>query len=82
MGSGMAAKPEGMGLTRIWFRVGGAGWLTWKGLAAAGAEAEAPEGHLVKERDRKTLVNLYLKGHKHTLLCRQLNTNENTRVGL
>lgn len=40
----MTAKPEGMGLTRIWFRVGGAGWLTWKGLAwAAGGGAEPPE---------------------------------------
>lgn len=34
MGSTMP-KPEGMGLTRIWLRVGGAGWLTWKGLAWA-----------------------------------------------
>lgn len=43
MGSAMAPKPAGMGLTRIWLRVGGAGWLTWNGLAwAAGAGAEPP----------------------------------------
>lgn len=43
MGSGMPPKPAGMGLTRIWLRVGGAGWLTWKGLAwDAGARAEPP----------------------------------------
>lgn len=47
---GMLPKPVGMGLTRIWFRVGGAGWLSWKGLAwAAGAgtgaePAEARKG--------------------------------------
>lgn len=33
MGSTMVPKPEGIGLTRIWLRVGGAGWVTWKGLA-------------------------------------------------
>lgn len=38
MGSAMLPKPEGIGLTRIWLRVGGAGWLTWKGLAGVGAE--------------------------------------------
>lgn len=42
MGSAMVPKPEGMGLIRIWLRVGGAGWLTWKGLAGtAGAAAPA-----------------------------------------
>lgn len=42
MGSGMPPKPAGMGLMRIWLRVGGAGWLTWKGLAwAAGAAPPA-----------------------------------------
>lgn len=47
MGSAMVPKPGGMGLTRIWLRVGGAGWLTWKGLAwVAGAEppVEAKNG--------------------------------------
>lgn len=42
MGSGMLPKPAGIGLMRIWLRVGGAGWLTWKGLAwAAGAAPPA-----------------------------------------
>lgn len=47
MGSGMLPKPAGMGLMRIWLRVGGAGWLTWKGLAwVAGAAppVEAKKG--------------------------------------
>lgn len=45
-GSTMLPKPEGIGLTRIWLRVGGAGWLTWKGLAGVGAEppVEAKNG--------------------------------------
>lgn len=33
-------KP-GMGLTRIWLRVGGCGWFTWKGFWGAGAGAGA-----------------------------------------
>lgn len=41
-GSTMLPKPEGMGLTRIWLRVGGTGWPTWNGLAV-GAGAEPPE---------------------------------------
>lgn len=41
-GSGMLPKLAGMGLIRIWLRVGGAGWLTWKGFAWA-AGAEPPE---------------------------------------
>lgn len=56
MGSGMLPKPAGMGLIRIWLRVGGAGWLTWKGLAwAAGAEPPAgrrDEGTKKKENKR------------------------------
>lgn len=57
MGSGMLPKPAGMGLIRIWLRVGGAGWLTWKGLAwAAGAEPPAgrrDEGEIkIKENKR------------------------------
>lgn len=41
-GSAMAPKPDGIGLIRIWLRVGGAGWLTWKGLAwMAGAAPPA-----------------------------------------
>lgn len=46
MGSAMLLKPEGMGLIRIWLRVGGTGWLTWKGLGlawAAGAGAVPPK---------------------------------------
>lgn len=41
MGSAMVPKPEGMGLSRIWFRVGGAGWLTWNGFAAGAGAAPA-----------------------------------------
>ena len=54
MGSATAPKPEGMGLTRIWLRVGGAGWLTWKGLAwAAAAGAEPPVQRQIASKGRE-----------------------------
>lgn len=44
IGSAMLPKPEGIGLTRIWLRVGGTGWVTWNGFATgAGAGAAPPE---------------------------------------
>lgn len=64
MGSGMLPKPAGMGLIRIWLRVGGAGWLTWKGLAWA-AGAEPPAGRRDEERRRRINVTEL----KETLCC-------------
>lgn len=64
MGSAMP-KLAGMGLTRIWLRVGGAGWLTWKGLAwaaeaGAGAGAEPPE-------QRKEINDMELTEYQYSI---------------
>ena len=68
-------KP-GMGLTRIWLRVGGCGWFTWKGFWRAGDGAGAgaappppppppplPPAQTDRQTDRQTDSQLYHLHH-------------------